>query len=476
MAERTVYKIPDTTIRLFVRGECKNLHCRFSYKGNQYKNPLETTVRKKAIKLAKDFHEDIIKSILEGRPVKALTFKDVADRYIEKTREEFTLNGKSLKSFEHQYTARINRYFMPFLENKHIHNVTTKDISRYVVWRQKYYTSGPGKAEKSLSYNRSNTTKAIRASFQGKQPTLETIGRELSSLKQIFVFAQKEKLITSDQVPTFELPKDEHIIKATFETFEIERITEHLNQRLNILVTDLGTSPLDTTKRKQLLQHKIFSETIEIALATGMRPVEMEKLTWKKVLAFKNGKRRPFSEMNEFKIKDYDVRLTNVFGKTHPRDVIPMKRCAHSFYELWKIWDYVTDAPPKPDDPILFTAKCKVREWPTAKFARLLKELDLTYDSNGKKRTAYSLRHYAITEWYKKIGNIEKVAQNVGNKPDTLRKHYDHVTLEHYAKDFSMDEGVEPNRRKWHVRKTFKEIENPKSPERQQRTCKSCSG
>ena len=157
-------------------------------------------------------------------------------------------------------------------------------------------------------------------------------------------------------------------------------------------------------------------------------------------MLFHKGKRLPFKNTSQVKIKDYDVRHTNVAGKTRPRDVIPMKRCAASFNSLYEIWGLVLDRAPEADEPVLINPDCTSRNWPKSMFETLQRDLDLTYDSSSKKRTAYSLRHYAITEWYKKIGSIEKVAQNVGNSPDELRRSYDHVSIEHYADDFGMED------------------------------------
>ena len=440
MAERTVYKIPDTKIRLFTRGTSKNLHCRFNIKGKQYKKPLETTVRKHAVKLAKEIYHQTLHDVLEGRPTKPLTFAEVADSFVERRREETVLNCKSIKSFEHLYAARVERYFKPFLADKYLHEITTKDISRYKTWRQKYYSTGPGKREKTLSYKRSNAKGAVVTPFKGKPPNLTTIGRELGTLKQVFVFAVKENWLGIEKLPEFELPAEEHVKKATFEGFEITKIRKHLMKTYKRHAKELEQDPTRKPKLTDYLRHRVFTDVFEIAVATAMRPVEIERLTWKQVLFFHKGKRLPFKNITEAKIKDYDVRLTNVSGKTRPRDVIPMKSCAPSFNSLYEIWDLVLDRAPEGDEPVLINPDCTSRNWPKSMFETLLKDLDLTYDSSGKKRTAYSLRHYAITEWYKKIGNIEKVAQNVGNSPDELRRSYDHVSIEHYADDFGMEE------------------------------------
>lgn len=440
MAETTVYKIPDTKIRLFRRGECQNLHCRFSIKGQQFRAPLGTTVRKHAVKRAKAKYEETFQQVVQGRPTKPLSFEKVADAFIECRREQTVLNGKSIESFEHQYAARVERYFKPFLEGKYLHEITTKDIGRYTTWRQKYYATGPGKKEKVLSYRRSSAEHEVLAPFNGKPPNLTTISRELGILKQVFVFATKESWLEASKVPDFELPSQDHVKKATFEGFEIAKIRKHLLKTYEKLADEFGEDLTSKPKQTALIRHRVFMEVFEIAAATAMRPVEIEQLTWKQVLLFHKGKRLPFENIKEVKIKDYDVRLTNVSGKTRRRDVIPMKSCAAAFSGLYEIWDLVLDRIPEPDDPVLINPDCSPRKWPKAMFEKLLRELGLTYDSSGKKRTVYSLRHYAITEWYKKIGNADKVAQNVGNSADELRRSYDHVSIEHYADDFGMGE------------------------------------
>ena len=66
-------------------------------------------------------------------------------------------------------------------------------------------------------------------------------------------------------------------------------------------------------------------------------------------------------------------------------------------------------------------------------FDAILKSIDLTNDSFGRKRTIYSLRHFFATMRLEAEVNPYLLAQNMGTSIEMLRKFYGQIVTERVA-------------------------------------------
>jgi len=69
-------------------------------------------------------------------------------------------------------------------------------------------------------------------------------------------------------------------------------------------------------------------------------------------------------------------------------------------------------------------------------FKQVLKDTNLLYDSEGRTRTIYSLRHFYATQRLSsktKPIRMEVLAQNLGTSPEMVFRHYRHLTTHQFA-------------------------------------------
>ncbi len=426
MAETTKHTVLDGKAQLYKRKQSSNWWCRFSYDGEQYKHSLKTSILKDAKKQAETEYLETISRLKYGLTKNPIRFNEAAKSYLDARRAHVVNKGGSLKNFEEKLVARTNTYFKPYLNDKLINKITEDDVQGYYGWRNNYWTTGPGKNKLTYSYKRGG--KKVTTNTRRNAPRLETINTELGVLKAVLDHAVKKKWLDQHELPEFNRPTAKYNRRPCFEPSEVQRIFDQLFQ-------DIAEATTPQTR----LEAAAFQCIVEIAALTGMRPIEFEKLKWHMVVARKDDQLFPFKDIKSWTMGEYNVRLRGVEGKTDPRYLVPARSVASQFSMLWDIWEDLTGKHPGPNDPVLFNLDTlKPRGWPRSKFGKLLKATGLMFDASNKKRSPYSLRHYAITEWLKQGIPWQDVAKNAGTSVKMLKEHYDHVSVEYHAERFEM--------------------------------------
>jgi integrase len=82
---------------------------------------------------------------------------------------------------------------------------------------------------------------------------------------------------------------------------------------------------------------------VNIASCTGLRPVELHNLNWQHVSKFAEQRKLPI---------DKGEIIIRAFGKTEPRNVVPMEQAMSSFELLWATFETRMGKAPKPDDAV----------------------------------------------------------------------------------------------------------------------------
>jgi integrase len=160
----------------------------------------------------------------------------------------------------------------------------------------------------------------------------------------------------------------------------------------------------------------------------GLRPgVETATLRFKDV------------ELVEGETPHYVVRVSK--GKTGARPVVVDERLGDV---LKAIEEQHPD--PKPEACLWVKPNGERTTRFGASFKAVLKELKLDCgEATGLKRTAYSMRHYAITDAIQRGVNLSLLADNVGNSIEQISAHYDHVIHTQHAAELL--KGTKPRRR-----------------------------
>jgi hypothetical protein len=69
-------------------------------------------------------------------------------------------------------------------------------------------------------------------------------------------------------------------------------------------------------------------------------------------------------------------------------------------------------------------------------FGKLLKRLDIRTDDDGRRLTAYSLRHAGISNAIRKGVDVFKISKDADTSPMQIRKHYSKLFDEEGIEDF----------------------------------------
>ncbi len=102
---------------------------------------------------------------------------------------------------------------------------------------------------------------------------------------------------------------------------------------------------------------------------------------------------------------------------------------------LWTVFVGEVGREPTDDDPVFADAKGTAILSFSRGLSALLKAADLERDQRGVKRTAYSLRHFYISQMLANNVSIHHVARNTRTSIAMIDKHYAQVNTEQ-IKDF----------------------------------------
>ena len=321
--------------------------------------------------------------VKHGMAPDSRTFKKVAEIAKKELQEELDAGyGKIIYS---DYIQAIDKYMIPFFQAKHID---------------------------SLNYQTLQEFDNHRKEVLGRYPAKSTVNTHNAALRRVFVVAVKNNWMSEFQVPAIiNTGRKEQPRRRPYFTIEEYRILyRHLRK-----YSDTG--------RKQLTRdiRTLLRDYVLIVANTGMRPgTETANLRWNDISEFEanNGKKY--------------LRMI-VSGKTGERKLIArngarrfLKRIALGFDELkdlengdlFKVDEYVF----------------RLRDWSVPKkstlnnsFKQCLEQCGLLYNTKGRKRTLYSLRHtYATFQLLNGI-SIHILANQMGTSVGMIEKHYSHL-------------------------------------------------
>ena len=177
--------IADGRITLYQRDDVKDAiwQCRIPFKG--VRGYIKRTTGEK------DFHKaavvaikllgEIEHRIVTDQPLSPSTFKSVAGEFIKaaKTRMD---EGRSSAGRYHLIKGTLQRYFLPYFGKRDITMIKKKDLVEYRAWRQAYWITGPGLADKKI--------------FHKVTPSSATLKQEWTVLRGVFSFGVEMGLVS----------------------------------------------------------------------------------------------------------------------------------------------------------------------------------------------------------------------------------------------------------------------------------------
>ena len=311
------------------------------------------------------------------------TFKRVAEIAKKELREELDAGyGKIVYS---DYIQAIDKYMIPFFKAKHID---------------------------SLNYITLQEFDNHRKELLGKYPAKSTVNTHNAALRRVFAVAVKNNWMSDFQVPAIINTgrKEQAQRRAYFTREEYRILCRHLRKFAN-------------TGRKQQTRdiRTLLRDYVLIVANTGMRPgTETVNLRW--------------NDISEFQAADGKKYLRMIVsGKTGEREIIArhgvrrfLRRIASGFEEL----ENLENGDLYEVDEFVFRLRDGSglnRSTLNNSFKQCLQQCGLLYNTKGKIRTLYSLRHtYATFQLLNNI-SIHILARQMGTSVGMIEKHYSHL-------------------------------------------------
>ena len=416
--------------QLYQRAGSTNWYVRFSVKGHgQIRKSLETDDREIAEKNAYKVWFEAEHRAKLGLDVKERSFRSVAEQYIDHL-AKLVEHGEKPKHVINLDGPTIRRYFIGFFGDKPIDAIGLKDITRYYEWRKTYWTTGPGSKIDTITYERAGRIVSRPVATIRQPATPSRLKRESVLLRQVFNQAFKWGYVSGNHVPLIEPIKAPDNPRPSFSAEEFKALKKLAFSR----TAEKGISSHIRHERFMLFAY------INLAGYSGMRPTELKNLNWGDIHNYTPPDYDFVPQEDHTEVGQTNVEMRpkqelsiSVRGKGLARTFIPHPHTTFSFDLLGRTWKEWIKRPPEKDDPVFFTPSGKRLVSLNKSLNNLLKLAGLEKDHRGVKRTAYSFRHFYISQMLVNNVDVFLVSQNTGTSPDMVRRFYADVNIHKQA-------------------------------------------
>ncbi|MEP1207823.1 MAG: hypothetical protein ABJM29_13020 [Rhizobiaceae bacterium] len=392
-----------TDFILYRRKDSPNYCMRFTVRGHgQVRMSLQTDDPVEAERKARREHLRYQIRAEDGTYSPPKRFAAVADEYIRELEKRVRLG--LIKPYRAtNEPAIISRYISGYFGNHQIDTITEAMVQQFISWRFSYWVDGPGKDIEKIEYRRGGLRLFNRA--RHTIASTSTVRGNCAVLNNVFKFASANGYIRSGDIPRIKMPPQKPNPRPSFNLTEINQLFFVAEQRI-----------ADVPKHAKIRHERLMVYCyVNIAAYTGLRPVELGNLRWKHIIGFKEQRHLP--------LKDREI-LIYAFGKTQPREVVPMEHARSSFDLLWDAFIKVENREPYDDDPVFFNYYGKsVRSFKRS-LNSLLEAANLKTHKFGGVRVAYSFRHFYISQQLIAGVGVFQIAKNAGTSVEMVEKFY----------------------------------------------------
>lgn len=367
----------------------------------------------RAKEVAEDWFWNLRDKNRRGELIRERTFADVVPVYMR----EFVLltQGKRSPVYVNGHFTRLNKHLIPYFGSKGLSQINGGTVQEYRIHR-------------------------IETSPAEKPPARSTLHQELVVLRQVLKTAIRHKWL--DHLPDLSFPfrvetKVSH--RAWFSPEEYKQLYEATRERAKhptksrwkwaceqlhdyvLFMANTGLRP-DEAKRLehrdvQVVKDADSGETILHISVQGKRGTGYCKSTASAVKPYLRLKNRPAPPPTQQPRYERlpgvtTVRTLTVNGKAQEiTSVHPTASQSGILYERSE------GTLPKPTDRVFPGSQHEL-------FDNILEELNLKIDRQGKRRTAYSLRHTYICMRLLEGADIYDIAKNCRTSVEMIQKHY----------------------------------------------------
>ena len=350
-------------VRIYQRPNSSKWQCSTSLNGSEHRTTTKTDSLSKAKDIAEDWYMELRGKVRRGELLKGgRKFASVAKKF----REEYEVitGGDRSPVYVKMQWQRLEMYLTPYFGKMGIRDITAGRVQDYRVWRQKNGKSG-------------------------KSPSRSTMHQEIVTLRQVLKTALRHGWI--DTLPDLALPykkagKLNH--RPWFSPEEYKQLYEGTRERC---------------KGIRNSHHRWANEQLHdlvLFLAnTGLRPDEARNLQYRDVEIVED-----IQTGETILVIEVRGKRGVGFCKSMPGAVIPFERL-HARNN------------PASTDPVFPKMQSEL-------FSRVLVELGLREDRDGKQRNLYSLRHTYICLRLMDGADIYQIAKNCRTSVEIIEKHY----------------------------------------------------
>lgn len=407
---------------LLKRADSPNWWMRFSIAGHGQKRiGLKTPDNDLARVLAYREYQKAIWSAEAGVLQGKTSFSKLATQYLERLEKLAQSDPKHVTKYHHD-KGIIDRYLVPYFGKKTITSISHARVQEYVEWRRQYWTTGPGKDEYAIKYERDG--RHFSRPVQHIEPALSTLRREAVTLRNVFKQAVTLGYIKAGDIPAPELATAPKNKRPAFTDAEIQTLVEKATNRISFVgSTDNPDRMVDARTRFERLMLWGF---IQVAVHTGMRPTELHNLSWANVEGLEAARK--------IAINQGRIRIV-AYGKgKSPQRMVPNVEALGAFVALWEGFKSQFGRPPEPTDAVFVnTDGIRAQSFKNS-LNGLLEASGLKTDAFGRVRTAYSFRHTYATQQLRKGTDIYTLAINMRTSVRMIEMYYSDVVPDDVAK------------------------------------------
>ena len=376
----------EKRVQIYRRNGSRVWQCAARVNGQRFRESTKEQDLDRAKDVAEEWYLDLRGKTRRGEIIrKEKSFRDAADDYVRKART--LTHQRRSETYVELVILRLNRHILPFCGDMALSDINKGLAERYCVHR----------TEETMERTRTENG-------PGKPPARSTLLQEVVILRQVLKHAESEGWIPF--VPSLSTPflrSTKRNRRAWFSPEEYKQLYTATRRRI--------------TKGKRRGWKKHYEEMHDFVLFmanTGLRPDEAKTLEFRDVSIEEDA-----ATGETILVLDVRGKTGVRFAKSMPGAVLPFKRLkARRRAEL------IAAGCDKAELQHVMQRTKVFAPYNRDLFNAVLKDEGLKSDRDGKRRTAYSLRHTYVSLRLLEGANIHMLANNCGTSVEMIEAHY----------------------------------------------------